>query len=149
MESVLAQLGGLLLKALPTFLLVLVLHFYLKLVFFKPLQRVLEARYQATEGARKQAESTLQIAASKAAEYEKAMRAARAEVYAAQEQLHRELEEQRKNDVAAARGRAEQTVAEAKAALARDVEEARRSLAGDTEALAEQIARSILSGRAA
>jgi F-type H+-transporting ATPase subunit b len=149
MESVLAQLGGLLLRALPTFLLVLALHFYLKLVFFKPLQRVLDARYQATEGARKKAEASLEKAAAKASEYEQAMRAARAEVYAAQERLHRELEEQRKNDVAAARERAEQLVAEAKAALAGDVEEARRTLARETEELAERIAQSILGRRAA
>ncbi len=52
MDAILNPLGGLLLRALPTFLLVLVLHFYLKRVFFAPLDKVLEARRQATEGAR-------------------------------------------------------------------------------------------------
>ena len=45
-------LGGILLRAVPTFLLIILLHFYLKSIFFKPLERVLEARSEATEGAR-------------------------------------------------------------------------------------------------
>ena len=41
MEETLRQLGGILLRAVPTFILVVLLHFYLKFIFFKPLQRVL------------------------------------------------------------------------------------------------------------
>jgi F-type H+-transporting ATPase subunit b len=48
MDAILNALGGLLLKALPTFFLVLLLHFYLKLVFYRPLEKVLSARHQAT-----------------------------------------------------------------------------------------------------
>ena len=50
MEETLRALGGILLKAVPTFILVILLHFYLKFIFFKPLQRVLRLRYEATEG---------------------------------------------------------------------------------------------------
>jgi F-type H+-transporting ATPase subunit b len=149
MESTLAALGGLLLKAAPTFLLVLLLHFYLKYIFFKPLQRVLDERYAATEGAKKQAEESLQMAAAKTAEYEEAMRAARAEVYQEQERLFQQLEEERKQELRSARERAGAATQEAKAALAKDVEEARRTLSSDSEALANQIAQSILSRRAA
>ena len=53
MDATLHALGEILLKAVPTVLLVVVLHFYLKYVFFKPLKKVLEERYNATEGARK------------------------------------------------------------------------------------------------
>ena len=49
----LQALGGILLRAVPTFLLVILLHFYLKSIFFKPLENVLRKRYDATEGARK------------------------------------------------------------------------------------------------
>lgn len=149
MESVLVQLGGLLLKALPTFILVLVLHFYLKLVFFKPLKRVLDTRFEATEGARRQAEASLARAAAKAGEYEQAIRAARAEVYQSLEQFRRQLEEQRHSEVKAARAQAEEAIGKAKAELARDVEEVRRTLAQETEALAAEIADSIVSRRAA
>ena len=67
MESTLAALGGILLKALPTFFLFIFLHLYLRFVFFKPLEKVLKARYDATEGARKLAEASLAKAAEKAA----------------------------------------------------------------------------------
>ncbi len=61
-------LGGILLRAVPTFLLVILLHFYLKSMFFKPLEKVLSERFQATEGARQAAEKSLAEAAEKAVE---------------------------------------------------------------------------------
>ena len=76
MDAMLQALGGILLKAVPTFLLVVLLHFYLKGVFFKPLRKVLRQRYEATEGARKLAAESLERAAAKTAEYATAMRAA-------------------------------------------------------------------------
>src|ERR1039457_7455677 len=46
MDATLHALGGILLKAVPTFRLVLALHFYLKSIFFKPLEKVLGQRYE-------------------------------------------------------------------------------------------------------
>ena len=69
MDSILRDLGGILLRAVPTFLLVIFLHFYLKSVFFGPIQRILQKRYEATEGARKLADESLARAAQKTAEY--------------------------------------------------------------------------------
>src|ERR1039458_1001973 len=80
MDTMLHDLGQLLLRAVPTFLLVVVLDFYLKYMFFKPLEKVLQQRYDATEGARKLAEEALELAAAKTAQYEAALRAARSEV---------------------------------------------------------------------
>src|SRR5664280_3875391 len=122
MEATLHALGGILLKAVPTFLFVVLLHFYLKGVFFKPLQKVLHQRYEATEGARKLAAESLERAAAKTAEYEAAMRAARGQIYQAQEQLHKRLQEGEFTELTAARRRAEAAVEEAKAQLAGDVE---------------------------
>jgi F-type H+-transporting ATPase subunit b len=42
MDAILASLGELVLRAVPTLLLVVFLHFYLKFVFFAPLDKVLE-----------------------------------------------------------------------------------------------------------
>src|SRR6266446_5372445 len=103
MDETLRALGGILLRAIPTFLLVVLLHFYLKFIFFKPLQRVLGQRYEATEGARKMAESSLARAAEKAAEYEAALRAARGETYKELEQMRRQLQEERAAGVREAR----------------------------------------------
>ena len=115
MDATLHALGGILLKSVPTFLLVIFLNFYLKAVFFKPMGKVLQKRYEATEGAKKLAEKSLAHAAARAAEYEAAMRAARGEVYQAQEKLHREFEERLAAELAAARQRAEESVNKAKA----------------------------------
>jgi F-type H+-transporting ATPase subunit b len=149
MDAILQQLGELLLKAVPTFLLIVFLHFYLKIVFFKPLEKVLKRRYEATEGARKLAEQSLERATAKAAEYEAAMRAARAEVYQAHERLHKQLQESEAAQLQEARRRSEGAVRQAKAELAQDVAAARTSLAAQSEMLANQIADTILRRSAA
>src|SRR6266567_3055765 len=118
MDQTLGQLGGILLRAVPTFVLVVLLYFYLKAVFFNPLKQVLRQRYEATEGARKLAEASLAKAAERAAEYEAALRAARAETYKELEQLRRQLQEERSGAVREARQRAEAAAAQAKAELA-------------------------------
>ena len=142
-------LGGILLRAVPTFLLVILLHFYLKIVFFKPLEKVLHQRYEATEGARKLAEQSLEQAAAKTASYEAQLRAAKAEMYQAQEQLHKQLQEREAAAVAEARARGEAAVKLAKEQLAADVEAAKTSIAADSESLASQIAETILRRNAA
>ena len=142
-------LGGILLRAVPTFLLVILLHFYLKSIFFKPLGKVLGQRYEATEGARKLAEQSLEQAAAKTAHYETQLRLAKAEMYQAQEQLHKGLQEREAAAVAEARKRAGAAVNLAKAQLAADVEAAKTSLAADSDMLANQIAETILRRNAA
>lgn len=149
MEDTLQALGGILLRAIPTFLLVLALHFYLKSVFFRPLERVLSARFEATEGARKLAEQSLAKASARAAEHEAAIRAARAEIYQEQEQLRRSLEEERARVLNVARSSTEARIAEAKAQLAAELNEAKRAISAESERLADQIADSILKRRAA
>ena len=149
MEETLRELGGILLNAVPTFILVILLHFYLKSIFFKPLAKVLQERYLATEGARKAARESEESAAAKEARCEADLRAARAEVYQAQEQVHRQLQQKEATGLAEARQRADQSVLEVKAQLARDVELAKQSLAGESDRLAEQIAEAMLRRSAA
>jgi F-type H+-transporting ATPase subunit b len=149
MEDTLRALGQILLKAVPTFLLVVFLHFYLKKMFFKPLERVLRQRFEATEGARKLAEQALERASARTAEYEAAIRAARSEIYQAQEKFYKQLQESQSAQITAARQSAEAGIHEAKAQLARDVEAAKSILAESSEKLADEIADRILRGRAA
>jgi F-type H+-transporting ATPase subunit b len=149
MDAMLHALGGILLRAVPTFLLVILLHFYLKSVFFKPLEKVLNQRYEATQGARKLAEQSLQQAAAKTAQYETELRAAKAAMYQAQEQLYKQLQERAASSVAEARKSADAGVKLAKTQLEADVEAAKTSLAADSESLADQIAETILRRNAA
>ena len=149
MDTMLHDLGQLLLRAVPTFLLVFALDFYLNYMFFKPLEKVLQQRYDATEGARKLAAEALELAAAKTAQYEAALRAARSEVYQAQEQAHRQLAEHQAGELLATRQRTEQIVRDAQRQLAEDAEVLKPELAAGSDALANQIADSILRGRAA
>jgi F-type H+-transporting ATPase subunit b len=147
MESVLASLGALLVRALPTFLLVLLLHFYLKAMFYKPLDRVLGERDAATSGLKKLAEEALAGADRKAAGYEEALRAARSEIYREQEAMRRRFRNDQAAAVAAGRRAAENRVAEARAAISREKEAQQAALAAHSDGLAERIAAAILLGR--
>lgn len=149
MDAILHALGEFVIKALPTFFLVIFLHLYLKRMFFKPMEKVLHERYEATEGARKAAESSLSRAAQKAAEYEAAIRNAKTEIYKDQDRVRRELQERRASDLKVARAHAEAKVAEAKAALASEAARLKDDLNRESETLAEQIAEAVLGRRAA
>jgi len=149
MDAMLHALGGILLRAIPTFLLVIIINAYLKRVYFKPLERVLHRRYEATEGARKLAQRHTEHAAAKTAQYEEALRAARAQLYHSQEHLHKKMQEHEGAVIADARARAEASVKAAKEQLAADVASAKRDLAAQSDALAAQIAESILGRSAA
>jgi F-type H+-transporting ATPase subunit b len=149
MDIILHQLGELLLTALPTFLLILFLNYYLKFVFFKPLEKALKRRYDATEGARKLAEESMRRADAKTAEYEATLRAARSEIYQAQEQAFRELQDRVAAQVAETRAQSDAAIKQARTQIAQEVEAAKAGLSHDSDALANQIAESILRGRAA
>jgi F-type H+-transporting ATPase subunit b len=149
MDVILRQLGELLLKAIPTFLLVVFLSLYLKRIFFKPLEAVLRRRYDATEGARKLAEESLQRAAAKTSEYEAALRGARAEIYHRQEQIHKQLQEQAAAQIAEARRQSEAAIESAKRQIAEEAAAARVSLERDSQQLAARIAETVLRRSAA
>jgi F-type H+-transporting ATPase subunit b len=106
---------------------------------------VLRARYEATEGAQKRAAESLQKAADRTAEYEAALRAARAEVYQSQEQLHQRLQEEHATQIQAAREEADAALREAREQLAAEVLQAKAGLAAQSDALAGQIADAILN----
>jgi len=149
MDATLHALGGILLNAIPTFLILLAIFVYLKWMFFKPMQKVLHERYELTEGARKLAEETMRRAAEKTAEYEGRLRAARAETYQAQERLYKELEDRENAELAAVRQQADDSIREARQALAKDAAAAQSALSQESEVLAAQIADSLLRRSAA
>jgi F-type H+-transporting ATPase subunit b len=149
MEEVLRSLGELVLKAIPTFLLVVVLHFYLKRMFFGPMNRVMAERYQATGGARKAAEEILARASEKAAECEAALRSASSEIYREQEEFRQKLRQEHAEAAAAARRDAEAAIKEASQGLADELAAAKQSLALQTDSLASQIVDSVLHRRPA
>lgn len=144
MEDTLQALGQIVLRGLPTFFLLLLLHFYLKRTFFAPLEKVLAERFEATTGARKQAESAMARAEAKAKEYEDAIRAARTEVYKDNEAMRKKWREQQSVILAEARAKTDSAIAVAKAEMAGDARTARESLQSESDRLADGIVAAIL-----
>ena len=149
MQETLQALGGILLKAIPTVILLIILHFYLKAVLFGPLERVMKERRKLTEGARELAEASLAAATRKADEYEAKLREARAAVYKQQEEIRKRWLEEQAQQVAEARTRSEATVKAAREAIAQDGAEARKSLQDTSAAVADRIVATVLGKRAA
>ena len=114
MEQTLAALTGILLKAVPTVIFVVILHFYIKAMLFKPLEKVLAERDEKTSGARARAEKALAAAEKKTAEYEDSLRAARAEAFKEQDAARKQWLTDQAAQVAAARARAEAQIAKAR-----------------------------------
>jgi F-type H+-transporting ATPase subunit b len=148
MDQTLQALGGILLKAIPTAVLLLVLLFYFKAMLFGPLDRILEQRRELTEGARQAAERSLATADQKSREFEAKLREARAQIYKEQEEIRRKWLEDQSAQVAQARAKMEASVKDAKQSLAAEAAAARASLVSDSAALADQIATAVLTRRA-
>lgn len=147
MEATLSALGQILVQALPTFFLVLLLFLYLRAVFFKPMERILAERSEATEGARKKAAEALDRAQAKAALYEEQIRVARNEIYREQEDVQLKWRDEQAKQVAGARQRNEQMVKEAKDSIAAEAAQAKAALTETSQALADQITQTILQRR--
>jgi F-type H+-transporting ATPase subunit b len=144
MEQTLHALAGIMVKAIPTVVLLLILHFYLKAMLFKPLDQVLKQRAELTEGARKAAQQSLLAADQKQQEYEAKFREARAEVYRAQEETRRRWLDDQAGQIAGARERSEASIRLAREQIAAETAAARQTLVDTSGALADQIAAAIL-----
>jgi F-type H+-transporting ATPase subunit b len=149
MEALIQALSGLLLKAVPTIILLIFVHFYLKIVLFRPLQEIRRKRREATEGTLQAAQKNRELAAEKAAMYDLALKEARAEMYREQEEAHRQWLEQQTSRIEEARQHARAIVKDAAQKLDAEVAEARRDLASRSQMLALQIVETLTSGKRA
>src|SRR5579871_62917 len=144
MDATLHALGGILLRAIPTVILLIIVNLYLKRMFFDPMREVLAKRRAATEGARKSAEALLAQASAKAGEIEAALRKARDEIYQEQEEArHRWIGEQNAS-LEEARRASRDLTHQAKQQLDTEAAAAKRDLTATTAALADQIAQTLL-----
>jgi F-type H+-transporting ATPase subunit b len=149
MDKTLHDLGGIVLEGLPTFFLVLILAFFVRLLYLKPLENVLAERFRLTEGARKAAEESLKNADTKIAEYQEALNKVRNEIYQEQAAFLQKLQAEQAELAHAARAESDARVAEIKQSIAKEADVARQNLESQAEALAGQIADAILTRRAA
>jgi F-type H+-transporting ATPase subunit b len=147
MEQTLQALSGILLRAIPTTVLLIVLHFYLKAMLFRPLQKMLKRREELTAGARKAAEASLAAAERKAEDYETKFRDARSEVYREQEETRRVWIEDQAKQVAAGQVRTSESLAAARKQMEAETASAKASLVDTSAALADKIATAVLARR--
>ncbi len=144
MDATLQALAGILLKGLPTFILFLLLHFYLRRMFFGPMAKVLHERKEATVGAKRAAADSLKTAENKAVEFEKKIDEVRTQLAKEREATRKSWLDDQAARIATAKVAADAQIAEGKTQLTKQVETARQSLAGETVRLAEEIAAAVL-----
>jgi F-type H+-transporting ATPase subunit b len=147
MEQLFYQVGDIIIRAIPAFIVFVLLHLYLKKVLFKPLERVLEERRGKTQGAIGAAEAVVRTAADKLDRYQQALSDARAGIYKEQEEVRRRLSTQQAEAVEHARAEVNGKIAGARASIQIEVDQARSLLASEADRLADSIAASILAGR--
>ncbi len=147
MEQTLEALKSILVKAIPTAVLLLVLYFYLKAMFFKPMAKVLAERDTLTKGARKAADQSLANAEKKAAEYEAKLKEARSEVYKQQEETRKGWLAEQAALLAKAKSSAETTLEQARQAIEVETASAKQTLTESSSAIADEIAKTVLSRR--
>jgi F0F1-type ATP synthase membrane subunit b/b' len=149
MDKTLHDLGGIVLNGLPTFFLVLILAFFVKILYLAPLEKVLAERFRLTEGARRAAEDSLKNADTKIAEYQEALNKARNEIYVEQAAFLQKLRAEQAELAHAVKVESDARLAEIRLSIAKEAEAAGAQLESQAEALAGQIADAILSRRAA
>lgn len=148
MEQIFYALQGILIKALPTFFLVILLHWFLKKVLFQPLDHVLEERRRRTEGVLESCQAAMERARASIGEYEDSLRRAQAEIFDQQEAERKRLAAHRAALLAEARQRARQRVEAARAEIQAEAALAKQSLRDEVARLADAITDSVLAGRA-
>lgn len=144
MESTLHALGQLLLKAIPTLFLLLVVHFYLKAMFFRPMADVLAKRRAATDGQREAADTMRAKAAEQTKSIEGQLRQARETIYQEQEEARRRWTSDQGTQLDAARQQAREMIHQSKQQLDTEAAGAKSQLAGTSDGLADQIANTLL-----
>jgi F-type H+-transporting ATPase subunit b len=149
MESTLHDLGRLLLKAVPTIFLLLVVHFYLKRMFFGPMADVLAKRRAATDGLRESAAAMRAHADQQAAAIEEQLRQAREAIYQEEEEARRRWTTEQSSFLDQARGQGRDLIRQSKNELDAEATTAKEQLATTAGALADQIVGTLLERNAA
>lgn len=146
MELMLRQVGEIAFTAIPTFLIVIFLWFYLRRMLFEPIDQVLADRHKASEGAKVDAKAAIERAQQKVAEYETTLRAERAKLFTEIEAERKKWRDEQSAKVGEARDAVMAKVKSAKDQLTAEAAAARTTLEADAGKLADQITAAVLKG---
>jgi F-type H+-transporting ATPase subunit b len=147
MGEITSQLGQLLVQSIPTIVFVLFLVAFLNRLFFKPLSRTLDSRTKATTGALAEAREQAEKAAARLVDYERAIQAARQQIYQHREGVRREALSERDSRIQDARSRADLMVNEAQVALEKEMAAAKLELQAAAYSLAVEVADALFAPR--
>ena len=149
MSSTLQALVALLINSVPTIIFLVVLTYYLKYVFFRPLQQVLDQRRKATEGVRELANQANNDADKQLSDFDQAIQRARAEIYQNNDEMRKQWSEEQLLALDKARAEAEQKLDAAKRMIGEELTQAEAELSATVEPLSEEIIQTLLRRRAA
>jgi F-type H+-transporting ATPase subunit b len=144
MDEILAQLGGLLLGAIPTVIFMTLLYGAYAVLVHKPFTAVLAERRNRTEGAVEKARADIAAAEARTADYEQRLREARAALFQAQEARRQRALQARASAVGDARAKAQAQVDQARAGIDQDKLSAQAGLEAESGRLAAEIIRMVL-----
>ncbi|MBZ5705462.1 MAG: hypothetical protein LAN63_08915 [Acidobacteriia bacterium] len=144
MDQLLAQLGELLLGAIPTIILMVLLYGIYTVLVHRPLVQVLAERRGKTEGAIEKARADIAAAEARTAEYEQRLREARLAVFKNQEARRQQALQARAAALAEARGAAQAQVEQARVGIEKDKSVAQSGLQAEAGRLASEIIRTVL-----
>ena len=128
--------------------IVLLLAFVLDRGLFRPVGRVMRERDAAIKSAQEMAQASAARAREAAAEFEQRTRAAQAEVYREMDENRRRANEKRAVIMAQTRQEVDAQVADASARLKAQAAEARTQLEKEADALGEAIVERVLDRKA-
>jgi F-type H+-transporting ATPase subunit b len=140
MLTLVHELGELFLKAVPVAVVVVILYFFLRSLFFKPILKIMTEREARTRGAQKSADAALAAAAEKLRQYQEALRQAKVKIYAEQEAERKKLLDGRAAALKDARAKSSANVASAKQRIAAELEAAKKEVEETSSQLAVDIA---------
>ena len=143
--EVLRQTLNLIIAAVPTTIIVFLFYLFARVVFFKPMLRVLDERAARTEGARDDAARLENQAQEKMGLYRRGLDKVRTEIYAEQEAARRAALDERGELLRQTRAKANDRVRQAKQRLDGELASAGEEVERQSLRLAEEAVRAVLS----
>src|SRR5690348_1817140 len=137
MDQTLHQLGQLLFDSLPTIIIFVALHYYLKRVLYRPLVGVLKAREERIGGRLAAAQATVAQAEHKLAGYEEALRQRRVENYRHIDAQRQAALQAGQNLLSEARRQSSEALMAARQRLAAENAQAKAELQASVETLSQ------------
>jgi len=131
-------------QVVPIVLILLVFYAVLRVLFFKPLLRVIAEREARTIGAQKAAEAAQKAASEKVKLYQDALKQARTEIYVEQEAARKGVLDERALQLKEARAKAAAMVNAERERIAAEFLAARREIESSITQFAALVARRVL-----